>query len=87
LDEVPKNIQKWFLIYVRMPSMWNNALCYVKTAYESNACASSRLVSRSIAEIVPGETCQEDYNLHPQLEKGYCCYEKDERVQNTHLNM
>jgi hypothetical protein len=32
MDEVLENIQKWFLIYVRMPSMWNDALCYVKAA-------------------------------------------------------
>jgi hypothetical protein len=66
--------------------MWNNALRSVKTAHKSNACASSRLVPSSTTEIVPGETCQEDYSFHPQLEKGFCYYEKDERVQNTHLN-
>jgi hypothetical protein len=87
LDEIPENIQKWFLIYVGMPSMWNNALCSVITAHNSNACASSRLVTRSTIELVPWETCQEDYSLHPQLEKGCCYYEKDRRVQNTHLNM
>ena len=41
LDEVPENIQKWFLIYIGMPAMWSNALCPVKIAHKSNVCASS----------------------------------------------
>jgi hypothetical protein len=39
LDEMPENIQKWFLVNVEMPYMWNNVLCPVKIAHKSNACA------------------------------------------------
>jgi hypothetical protein len=81
-----ENIQKWFLIYVECPPC-GIMLGALRKQPQVQCLCIVKLVSRSTLEIVPWETCQEDYSLHPQLEKGFCYYEKDQRVQNMHLNV
>ena len=52
LDQVPENIQKWFLIYEGMPYRWTNALCPAKQP-TSPMLVHSQVGVRTMVEVLP----------------------------------
>jgi hypothetical protein len=82
LDEVPKDIEKWSLIFIGMPLHVEYTLCPTKNSPQVQCVCIVKLVYRSMVNIFHCETCEENPSLHPQQES--CCYTKNERVQITH---